>query len=198
MEVTTLHWIPLGAGSSVVPHCGRAYEAVCAVREHRTRRQLVHAALTVEQDGLVHTVEQAPAWADRHTDRGVRMTGPVGLRWLGRFRLFRYEIRCWPGGTIPDLDRALAHTEIPSDPTRTSALIELAGEVPMHTWGRDEIGVGDMWNSNSVIAWLLVRSGHDLTSLRPPAGCRAPGWRAGLVAADGDEGPRPGWSRPHP
>ena len=26
-------------------------------------------------------------------------------------------------------------------------------------WGRDEFKVGEMWNSNSVISWLLERSG---------------------------------------
>jgi hypothetical protein len=40
-----------------------------------------------------------------------------------------------------------------------------------------------MWNSNSVIAWLLARSGIDTESVRPPAGGRAPGWQAGLEVA---------------
>jgi len=37
-----------------------------------------------------------------------------------------------------------------------------------------------MWNSNSFISWLLVRSGLDRSSIHPPAGGRAPvgtpGW----------------------
>jgi hypothetical protein len=40
-----------------------------------------------------------------------------------------------------------------------------------------------MWNSNSLIAWLVVRSGLDAERIRPPAGGRAPGWHAGLVVA---------------
>jgi hypothetical protein len=40
-----------------------------------------------------------------------------------------------------------------------------------------------MWNSNSVISWLIARSGLDIDSIEPPAGGRAPGWRAGLVVA---------------
>jgi hypothetical protein len=40
-----------------------------------------------------------------------------------------------------------------------------------------------MWNSNSVIAWVIARSGIDVESINPPAGGRAPGWRAGLVVA---------------
>ena len=57
------------------------------------------------------------------------------------------------------------------------------GAFPTFTWGRDELGTGEMWNSNSLIAWLLARRGlqADLVSL--PADGRAPGWSAGLVAA---------------
>jgi hypothetical protein len=51
------------------------------------------------------------------------------------------------------------------------------------TWGADEQRTGDMWNSNSLISWLLARSGHDMSTIHPPAGGRAPGWRAGLVVA---------------
>jgi hypothetical protein len=40
-----------------------------------------------------------------------------------------------------------------------------------------------MWNSNSVVAWLLVRTGIDAAAVAPPARGRAPGWHAGLVAA---------------
>ena len=40
-----------------------------------------------------------------------------------------------------------------------------------------------MWNSNSVIAWVIARSGIDADSIQPPAGGRAPGWHAGLVVA---------------
>jgi len=40
-----------------------------------------------------------------------------------------------------------------------------------------------MWNSNSVISWLIVRSGLAIESIRPPAGGRAPGWHAGVVVA---------------
>jgi hypothetical protein len=55
--------------------------------------------------------------------------------------------------------------------------------VPTPTWGRDELDTGDMWNSNSVISWLLVQAGVGVDAIRPPAGGRAPGWDAGLVVA---------------
>jgi hypothetical protein len=40
-----------------------------------------------------------------------------------------------------------------------------------------------MWNSNSTIAWLIARAGLDAESIQPPAGGRAPGWRAGVAVA---------------
>jgi hypothetical protein len=45
-------------------------------------------------------------------------------------------------------------------------------------WGRDEAGPGEMWNSNSTISWLIVRSGLHASAVQPPAGGRAPGWHA--------------------
>jgi hypothetical protein len=45
-----------------------------------------------------------------------------------------------------------------------------------------------MWNSNSVIAWLLARSGVPLSAVRLPAGGRAPGRHAGLVVASRKRG----------
>jgi hypothetical protein len=50
-------------------------------------------------------------------------------------------------------------------------------------WGRDDLKTGDMWNSNSVTAWLIARSGMNTESIAPPAEGRAPGWQAGLVVA---------------
>jgi hypothetical protein len=40
-----------------------------------------------------------------------------------------------------------------------------------------------MWNSNSVIAWLLAQSGLPTDAIQPPTGGRAPGWQAGLTVA---------------
>jgi deazaflavin-dependent oxidoreductase (nitroreductase family) len=72
-------------------------------------------------------------------------------------------------------------------------VLDLVPGVPAPAWGRDEQQAGEMWNSNSVVAWVLARSGHDTGEISPPAGGRAPGWRAGLAVAarDGDPAPRP-------
>jgi hypothetical protein len=40
-----------------------------------------------------------------------------------------------------------------------------------------------MWNSNSMIAWLICAAGLPTDELRPPARGRAPGWDAGLEVA---------------
>jgi hypothetical protein len=40
-----------------------------------------------------------------------------------------------------------------------------------------------MWNSNSMIAWLIVTAGLVTDQLRPPPRGRAPGWHAGLEVA---------------
>jgi hypothetical protein len=40
-----------------------------------------------------------------------------------------------------------------------------------------------MWNSNALVAWLLASTHPDVAAIEPPAGGRAPGWRAGLVIA---------------
>ena len=62
-------------------------------------------------------------------------------------------------------------------------MLELVPTVPPLVWGRDELGAGEMWNSNSVISWLIARSGLAAETIEPPPGGRAPGWAAGLVAA---------------
>jgi hypothetical protein len=111
--------------------------------------------------------------------------GPVGSTWLGRFSAFRYELRCWPGGHIPDLAEAVeSPVRTTEDPSRVSAVFEVLHDAPALTWGRDELGIGEMWNSNSVVAWALARSGHDMGAIAPPRGGRAPGWHAGLRLAE--------------
>jgi hypothetical protein len=43
-----------------------------------------------------------------------------------------------------------------------------------------------MWNSNSIIAWILERSGIDASTIHPPPSGRAPGWNAGIAVARRD------------
>ena len=108
----------------------------------------------------------------------------MGLRALGRSRLFRYEVHCWRDGVIPDREFAVGGAQLLTDDSGVAArLVEIVPRVPAQVWGRDELGTGDMWNSNSLVAWLLARSGIPTAGLVPPQGGRAPGWAAGLVVA---------------
>jgi hypothetical protein len=180
-----LYWLPLGAGGRFVRSNGRLYEALAARLQHRDRSDLYHSALEVHIGGDRYVIEQAPVWNMKDPDRGVVCEGAVGAPWLGRFKLFRYEVRRWRNGFIPDRGEAVdSPRRVSADRARAQQLLDLAPRFPTATWGRDEQDTGEMWNSNSLIAWLLARSGHDSDAISPPAHGRAPGWSAGLSVAD--------------
>jgi hypothetical protein len=182
-----LYWLPLGAGGHSVRLNGKAFEAVSAWIQHRGRRDLYHSALIVQAPEGRYVIEQTPA-GSRAVERGVVAQGPVGARAAGRFRLFRYEVRRWRDGVIPDVDEAVdSPRRLSEDPAVARRLLELVPHVPALVWGRDELGTGEMWNSNSVISWLVARSGLGVDSIEPPPCGRAPGWRAGIVAARHEE-----------
>ena len=184
----SLYWIPLGAGGHSVRCNGRVYEALAAIHERRSPRSLYHSALEVILDAHTYAIEMAPVWNERSAVRGVVCEGPVGSPWLGRFRAFRYEVRCWRDGRIPDVIEAVDRQRVSCDRLRAEHLLDLVNRVPPLTWGRDELGTGDMWNSNSLVSWVLARTGHDMTAIQPPTGGRAPGWFAGLALASRQQG----------
>lgn len=131
-----LWWLPVGAGGHVVTRTSRWWERWRAMREKRPPQQLFHSALEVTTDGSRYAIEMTPAWGQGSGPRGVVATGPVGLRSLGALRLFRYEVRCWRSGEIPDLAYAPAP---PVDLRVTSGcagdLITRVAEVPRLVWG---------------------------------------------------------------
>ena len=180
-----LYWLPLGAGGSFVRLNGRVYETVKALRERRPRSDLYHSALVVRVPEGRFVIETAwPIPDDEPASRGVALQGPVFSRRFARFRVCRYEVRRWRDGVITDIAEAVASPQrLTDDPERGRRVLDLVGAVPPLVWGRDELGTGDMWNSNSVIAWLLARSDLGADAIRPPVRGRAPGWRAGLVMA---------------
>jgi hypothetical protein len=187
-----LYWLPLGAGDRCVRGSGRLFEAVVASRQRRPSAPLFHTALEIHLAGERFTIEMAPAWDGPPGDRGVVGSGAVGLHPLGRSRWFRYEVRRWRGGAIPDLEHAVRGPQRCSeDGTRAAMVLDLVPAFPLRTWGRDELATGEMWNSNSLISWLLARSGHHTEGLAPPDGGRAPGWSAGLVVAARQTGSTP-------
>jgi hypothetical protein len=183
MSAIDLYWLPLGAGGHSVRLNGLVFEAIAARLQHRARAALYHSALEVHVPEARFVIEQAPAWGMRE-ERGVVAEGPVGIRAAGRFRLFRYEVRRWRDGVIPDAAEAVESPQRLSDDTEQARrLLELVPQMPTPTWGRDELRTGEMWNSNSFISWLLVRGGFGVSAIHPPAGGRAPGWHAGVMLA---------------
>jgi len=179
-----LSWLPLGAGNRSVQMNGRVLEAVEALGQRRPACDLYHSALEVGLPEGRFIIEQATVPDSRGASRGVVAEGPVGARRAGRFRIFRYEVRCWRDGIIPDISEAVdSPRRLSRELVHARRIIEVAPDLPTPVWGRDELGAGEMWNSNSVIAWLLERSGLDADAIRPPAGGRAPGWNAGVATA---------------
>ncbi len=185
-----LYWIPLGAGpgtgARVVRTSGHVYEALNALAMRRRPRPLYHAALIAHDANGSVIVEVAPVPDDHgQTARGAVGQGPVGARMLGRFRIFRYEIRRWRNGGIPDLAFAIASPVVlTEDRGEIRDVLELVADVPTPVWGRDELGAGEMWNSNSVVAWILTRAGLARRAGAVPGHGRAPGWDAGVAVAN--------------
>ena len=178
-----LYWIPLGAGARVVRTSGRIYETLAAWREHRPRCDLFHSALVARLPGCTYFVEMTPVPA-AGDDRGVVGNGAVGSRRLGTFRVFSYEIRRWRGGVIPDIGFAVASpVRVTKDEEAVRQAMAWVEWVPTPVWGRDELATGEMWNSNSVVSWVLERSGLLDAAGSPPTGGRAPGWNAGVTVA---------------
>jgi hypothetical protein len=183
-------FFPVGAHGAVAGWVARLYEAVVAARDRRPRRELFHAALEVSADGVTSSWIEMALPVHR-CDRGVIAEGPVGARFLGRWRCFRYEVHRWTGDAIPDVSSA------PAPPVRVSRssedaahVLALVAEVPICTWGRDELDAGEMWNSNSLVAWLLASAGLRTEGLGPPPNGRVPGWDAGLRVAARSAGHR--------
>ena len=140
MAGVDLYWLPLGAGGHFVRLNGRIYEALCSRLQRRPGRDLYHSALQVEQPETTFVIEPAPLHDWSGQERGVVAEGAVGARWAGRFRIFRYEIRLWRGGRIPDVAEAVdSPRRLSDDDQRARQVLEVVPRVPTPVWGRDEL-----------------------------------------------------------
>jgi len=179
-----LYWLPLGAGGHSVRFNGRVYEAIVAVFGRRKRYDLYHSALEVRVPSGRYVIEMTPVLGSDQGDHGAVASGAVGSALLGWSNLFRYEIRRWREGVIPDVAEAVGSPRtLSTEPRVARRLLDLVPSVPTPVWGRDELRTGEMWNSNSLISWLLVRAGIDAARVALPPGGRAPGWDAGINVA---------------
>ena len=118
-----------------------------------------------------------------------RVTFEVGMAQVGGASVYLagQDIGLGTRESIPDVAEAVDSPQLlTSDPAIARRVLDLVPHVPTPVWGRDELGAGEMWNSNSTIAWVLARAGLHAESIEPPAGGRAPGWRAGIVVARRD------------
>ena len=188
-----LCWLPLGAGGHFVRLNGRIYETVQAYRGKRRSFDLYHTALQVHVPDGRYVIETAwPIPDGDGTSRGVVVEGPVASSRISRFRVFRYEVRRWREGKIADIAEAVDGPQrISEGEDRARRVLDLAASVPPLTWGRDELDLGEMWNSNSVISWLLAKSGFAMEEIQPPDGGRAPGWDEGIAASLAASPPEP-------
>ena len=177
-----LYWLPLGARGRCVRLNGRIFETGVAAREWRPARALYHSALVVRVGAERFVIEMTPIRDGDGAVRGVTAEGAVGSRFAGRARLFRYEIRRWRFGVIADVDEAVqSPCRLSDDRAIARRMLDLVAQVPTPVWGRDELHAGEMWNSNSLISWLVVSSGLPVASVLLPPNGRAPGWDAGIV-----------------
>ena len=175
--------MPVGAGTPRLQRASlRLWEAFEAARARRTRTVLYHSALKLHTEGRTRTLELMPAFIDSASPP--LLTGPVGAGLAGPPRPLPHQRVCTHRGGAPprrwggERAQGLAHDE-----SVARAIIALAPAVPPYTWGRRVRGTSEMWTSDSVISWLLLRAGVDLAAMHIPAGGRAPGWEAGLEVA---------------
>ena len=170
-----LYWLPLGAGGHSVRFNGRVYEALVATIEQRRRCDLYHSALEARTPDGRFVIEMAPVAGGGDSSHGAVAGGAVGSPLLGWSRLFRYEIRCWRDGRIPDVAEAVeSPRSLSDDPALSQRILDSVPLVPTPTWGRDELRTGEMWNSNSLISSLLVSAGVAIEQILPPAGAGHP------------------------
>jgi hypothetical protein len=139
-----LYWLPLGAGGHFVRLNGRVFEAVMSRLEHRPACDLYYSALEVRVPEGRFVIEQTPVPDGDEARRGVAAVGAVGARWAGRFRIFRYEVRRWRDGSIPDVGEAVdSPRRLTDDPDCARRLLDLVPSLPTPVWGRDELAAGE-------------------------------------------------------
>jgi hypothetical protein len=107
--------------------------------EDRTVRSMraLPFCLEVRVPEAVYVIEQAPIRPSDGAERGVVAERAVGAQAAGRLKLFRYEIRCWRDGVIPDIDEAVDSPQrLTNDLRLAQRVLEAVRAVPTPVWGR--------------------------------------------------------------
>ena len=186
-----LYWIPLGAGAHVVRISGTLFEACSALLRRRPRCDLYHSALVVHVPEGRFVVEQAPVVNLDTASRGVVAVGPVGARCAGRFRVFRYEVRRWRDGEIPDVRAAIGSPVRVSDSlARSSAESSTCSRPCRHRSGVETSSTPARCGTRTPSS----RGRSPRAGWTSPASDRHPadGRRAGTPASSCPDGRRPG------
>ena len=90
---------------------------------------------TIQVPEGTYVIEQAPVHDWSGERRGVVAEGSVGARWAGRLRIFRYEIRLWRDGRIPDVAEAVdSPRRLTNDEAHARRVLDLIGQVPTPVW----------------------------------------------------------------
>ena len=180
-----LYWIPLGAGGHSVRFNGRVFEAIEAARAAPAAlRPLPRGARRRARTASATRSRSRPRRTRDEASRGVVATGAVGSRYAApaapvSLRGPLLARRVDPGSRLG----ASAGPAGSRRPAVARRLLD-AGRGRAHAGlGPRRAGAGEMWNSNSMIAWSLSAAGLPTAAIRAPAGGRAPGWDAGLVVA---------------
>ena len=160
------HWIPLGAGGHSVRVNGIVCEVISSLIQRRPRQRLPRRP------------------GDPRPERTVRDRDDTGPE---RARLERVS---WRGGSRDAIGRStrILRYESAGDPTASSPTwgdavaspVRISDDPPWHsaswgcsldaepTWGRDELGTGEMWTCNSVMSGSHPRLGLPGRDRLPP------------------------------
>ena len=179
-----LYWIPLGAGGHSVRLNGRVFEAIAAAASigdaatsitPRSSSSSTAIATRSSSRRRRTLTRRAAAWSPPAPSAAATPAGCACFATrsaagaAGRFRI--------------STRRSAGPRRLSSDPRDARRLLDLVRTVPTPVWGRDELKTGEMWNSNSMTAWLIAATGLSTDLLRPPPRGRAPGWDAGIEVA---------------
>ena len=104
-----LYWLPLGVGDI---RCGSTDASTRPWRRGWSAGQCaisttLRSRYTCRRDGSSSNRHRFVI-PERARSEALSPAAPSGRRWAGHFRIFRYEVRCWRDGVIPDIVEAVA------------------------------------------------------------------------------------------